>query len=176
MGVCSDSVPGYEVEWASPTGLALLDEMRVSMIECLLVLAALPGEVDLNLDELRTDLRSALDSARQAYRAASLLNQGAVLAPAWGTGLSRPQAVFARHHSAVRDGAEHLLPMPSETETLEDQLAHRPADHELDKHANARGEGQRAAGVGISADWLARRQDTSRWFHEAQSMMALTDR
>lgn len=202
------------------------------MIESLLVLAALPGQVDLNLDELSTELRSALRSARHAYQAASLLNQGAALAQAWGTGLSRPRAVFARHRAAVRDGATPMSPQSSGAEQLEKQLAtmdaaddvaqfhaYRPvcaatvqasgqpcrssalhlghgffsqrcyqhaspaekarfrAQHAGPTDDTMRGlrEMHRAAGMGICADWMSRREDMSRWFHEAQSLAALAD-
>ncbi|MEU9808565.1 hypothetical protein [Mycobacterium sp. NPDC050853] len=226
-----DGVPGYGVEWASSMGMALLDELRVSMIESLLVLEALPGQVDLNLDELRTELCAALRSARQA---ASLLNQGAALAQAWGAGFSRPQAVFARHKAAVRNGAPRMSPASSGTEQLEKQLAELDAAAGMTKShgtqpvcsASTQSSGQpcrskalpvspgvfgqscyqhaspeekaryrvrqagyadyddtrrgvremhRAAGVGICADWMARREDMSRWFHEAQSLTALAD-
>lgn len=212
-------------------GVALLEELQVSVIECLLVLEALPGEVDLNLSELGARLRAAYRSAREAYDAASLLNQGATLANARGAGMSAPQVVLARHGAAARAGAAPVLPTVSGTEPLWRALkeAQEPEpDHclgsqpvcsaivqssglpcgfgvlsvglglfgthcyhhvsaaEKDQYRvyeAARGraeetrqglrEMQRAAGVGICADWLQRREDDSRWFHEAVSLIAL---
>lgn len=166
--------PDYDVEWASAEGLTLLDELRVSMIECLLVVGSLPdGSVDLNLDDLAAELRTAQRSAQEAYRAASLLNQRASLDTAWGSAFSRPRAIFARHNAAVRTGALRVSPVPAQTERVEDLLWKEPAtDHPDD--AIRLNETRRALGLGISADWLRRRKDMSRWYHEAEVIAGVT--
>lgn len=161
--------PAYDVEWASAQGLTLLDELRVSIVECLLVVESLPGNVDLNLDDLSADLLAVQRSAREACKAASLLNQRAALETAWTANLSRPKAVLARHSAAVRNGAPRTPPVASENERIENLLWKTPPNDLRDEAKGLR-EARRALGVGISADWLRRRQDMSRWYHEAETI------
>ena len=97
-------------EYVSGLALELLDELRIKMMECRLVLKALPDEADMNFDELEHDLHIAQEAAHQAYDAASVVHQGARLDPRWGNGWSRPKAIFARHDAAVRDGALRIDP------------------------------------------------------------------
>ncbi|AYM44313.1 hypothetical protein P5V78_24220 [Mycobacteroides abscessus subsp. abscessus] len=166
--------PDYDAEWASALGLTLLDELPVSMIECLLVVGSLPhSSVDLNLDDLAAELRTAQRSAQEAYQAASLLNQRASLDTAWGSAHSRPRAVFARHNAAVRSGAPRVSPVATQTERVEDLLSKEPAtDHPDD--AVRLNEVRHALGIGISADWLRRRKDMSRWYHESEVIAGVT--
>ncbi|MDO3333870.1 hypothetical protein [Mycobacteroides abscessus] len=113
-------------EMASPLALTLLDELRVCLLECQLVLEVLVDEADLNLDELATELYSLQQPARQAYGAASLLGQGAELDEAWSAGSSRPKAIFARHAAAVRAGALRVPPTERMIDTVERQLRRSP--------------------------------------------------
>lgn len=161
--------PDYDIEWASTHGLTLLDELRVSIAECLLVVEWLPGNVDLNFDDLCADLLAVQRSAQEACKAASLLNQRAALESAWTTNLSRPKAVLARHSAAVRNGAPRTSPVASENERIENLLWKAPSNDSPDE-ARSLQEARRALGVGVSADWLRRRQDMSRWYHEAETI------
>ncbi|OHT82238.1 hypothetical protein BKG69_01090 [Mycobacteroides chelonae] len=114
-------------ESASSLALEVIDELRVRMLECLLVLQTLPDEADLNFDELAHELLAAHRSARQAFEAASLLHQGAALDERWGSGCSRPRAIYARHNAAVRRGAEQVRPAAALSDTLERRLWQLPS-------------------------------------------------
>lgn len=114
-------------ETASVVGVALLDELRISLLECLLVLEALPDEVTLKFDELTAELHAAYRSARIAHSAGSLLQQGAILDERWGNNLSRPKAVFARHNAAVRQGGIAVAPVASTAAAMERRLWELPA-------------------------------------------------
>lgn len=114
-------------ETASVVGVALLDELRISVLECLLVVEALPEEVTLKFDELTAELHAVYRSAQLAHSAASLLQQGAELDERWGNNLSRPKAVFARHNSAVRQGAAVVAPLGSMAAAMERRLWALPA-------------------------------------------------
>ncbi|MUL67065.1 hypothetical protein BOO86_21510 [Mycobacterium sp. CBMA 234] len=113
-------------EYVSCTALELLDELRIKMMECRLVLQALPDEADLNFDELDQDLLAAQDAARLAYGAASLVHERAQLATRWGAGWSRPRAIFARHSAEVRNGANRVAPKPALSDRLERSLWQLP--------------------------------------------------
>lgn len=114
-------------ESASALALEIIDELRVRMLECLLVVQILPGEADLNFDELAHELLAAHRSAQQAFEAASLVHQGATLDERWGNGLSRPKAIFARHHAAIRQGAQQVRARPAPSDELERRLWQLPA-------------------------------------------------
>jgi hypothetical protein len=111
------------------SGIALdvLDELRIRMMECRLVLQALTNEADLNFDELDHELLAVLESARLAYEAASLVHQRARLATRWGTGWSRPKAIFARHSAEVHSGAHRVTPKPALSDRLERSLWRLPS-------------------------------------------------
>nr|WP_319449837.1 MULTISPECIES: hypothetical protein [unclassified Mycobacterium] len=102
------------------------------MMECRLVLKALPDEADMNFDELERDLHTAQQAARLAYEAASVVHQGARLDPRWGSDWSRPKAIFARHGAAVRDGAPRVDPKPASGDLLERWLWRLPATDSVD--------------------------------------------
>lgn len=114
-------------EYASDRALELLDELRIRVMECRLVLHALPGEADMKFDELEQDLYQVQQGAHLAYQAASMVHQGAALNPRWGVGFSRPKAIFARHNAAVHDGADRLLPECSLWDRLERALSQLPS-------------------------------------------------
>lgn len=107
---------------ATPLGLEILDELCVTLLECLLVAKAAEDEAGLNLDELLEALSAAQHPARSAFRAASLLHQGAALAESWSANNSRPKAVFARHYAAVRNGAPRSSPVEPTCARLERAL------------------------------------------------------
>ncbi|SKQ48025.1 Uncharacterised protein [Mycobacteroides abscessus subsp. abscessus] len=113
-------------ESVSALALEIIDELRITLLESLLVLEVLPQEAELNFDELAQELRSAHGGARQAHQAASLVYQGATLVERWGSGLSRPKAIFARHNAAVRQGAVKVAPLAALSDGLERQLWQLP--------------------------------------------------
>ncbi|AWG65087.1 hypothetical protein [Mycobacteroides abscessus] len=113
-------------ETVSSLALAVIDELRMRMLECLLVLQTLPEEADLNFADLANDVLAAHRGSLEAYQAASIVHQGAELDERWGHGLSRPKAIFARHNAAVRGGATKVAPMPALCDRLERHLYQLP--------------------------------------------------
>ena len=107
---------------ASDRAMTALGELCSALLECRLVIAALPEEVDMIFDDLDTQLAAAQIEARQTYKAASLLQQGALLEPRWGKRASRPKAVFARHGAAVKNGATRVIPHLSAADEFFDVL------------------------------------------------------
>lgn len=103
------SAPRSE-DFATPDGIELLDQLCLTLLECLLIANDVQRDVGLNLDELISGLGAIQNTARSAFRAASLLNQQAELEVAWSEYFSRPKAIFARHHAAVRSGARKIRP------------------------------------------------------------------
>ncbi|QOF28773.1 Uncharacterised protein [Mycobacteroides abscessus subsp. abscessus] len=114
-------------ESVSSVALDIIDELRLKMLECLLVLQALPDEATLNFDELAGEILTAHRGCQQAYRAASILYQGAELDGRWGNSLSRPKAIFARHNAAVRRGAKQIRPLAALSDQLERRLWQLPS-------------------------------------------------
>lgn len=114
------------VETVSALALDAMDELRRKLIECLLVLQTLSDEADLNFVDLISDLQAVHRGTQEAYRAASLVHQGAQLDGRWGNSLSKPKAVFARHNSAVRRGAKKVIPMSAPSDLVEQSLYHLP--------------------------------------------------
>jgi hypothetical protein len=125
--VFANSRPGEPSEYVSGLALELLDELRIRMMECRIVLQALPNEADMNFDELDRDLHTAQQGARLAYEAASVVHQGARLNDRWGSDWSRPKAIFARQGAAVRDGAPRVDPKPALGDHVERALWQLPA-------------------------------------------------
>ncbi|OHT78137.1 hypothetical protein BKG69_15945 [Mycobacteroides chelonae] len=119
--------PNLAPESVSALALDVLDELRMRMLECLLVLQALPEEAGLNFDEIENDIHTVQRGMRNAYGAASLVHQGAALGERWGSGLSRPKAIFARHNAAVREGARHVKPLRALSDRIERHLWQLPA-------------------------------------------------
>lgn len=113
-------------ETVSSLALDVIDELRMKMLECLLVLQTLPDEADLNFTDLANDVLAAHRGTLEAYQAASIVHQGAELDERWGNGLSRPKAIFARHNAAVRRGAAHITPLPALSDRLERHLYRLP--------------------------------------------------
>ncbi|WP_237570813.1 hypothetical protein [Mycolicibacterium lacusdiani] len=97
-------------DFATPDGIEVLDQLCLTLLECLLIANDVQRDVGLNLDELISGLSAIQNTARSAFRAASLLNQRAELEVAWSDYFSRPKAIFARHHAAVRSGARMVRP------------------------------------------------------------------
>lgn len=132
------SYPSESAENVSDLALELLDEMRIRLMECRLVLQALPDHADMNFDELEKDLHVAAQGAHNAYGAASLVHQGAALAARWGADWSRPKAIFARHGAAVRGGAAKVPPGRSVGDRLERALWQLPAADRIQNFAGPR--------------------------------------
>jgi hypothetical protein len=100
--------------------------MRIRVVQCRVVLETLAGDLDLNLDELECRLREVQQAVNEAYEAASLVAQAAPLEGQWGTGWSRPRAIFARHNAAVRLGAPKVRPQAGLGERLEREMWQLP--------------------------------------------------
>ncbi|TDZ45955.1 hypothetical protein [Mycobacteroides franklinii] len=113
-------------ETVSSLALDVIDELRMKMLECLLVLQTLPDKADLNFADLANDILAAHRSTLETYQAASIVHQGAELDARWGNGLSRPKAIFARHNAAVRRGATKVTPIPALCDRLERHLYQLP--------------------------------------------------
>jgi hypothetical protein len=107
---------------ATSLGLDILDELCMALLECLIVAEAVQFEVSLNLDELLNALSAIQQPARSAFRAASVLYQGAALDQSWSTARSRPKAVFARHRAAVRGGARPIRSLEPTASRFSDAL------------------------------------------------------
>lgn len=131
-------------EEVSSLALDIIDELRLKMLECLLVLQTLPDEADLNFADLTSDVLAAHRGAQEAYRAASLVHQGAELDERWGHSLSRPRAVFARHNAAVKRGAKKIIPIAALSDRLEGQLYRLPA---LDRTQDVVGQRPKCSGI-----------------------------
>jgi hypothetical protein len=119
--------PTNSGERVTDIALDLLDELRLTLMECLLVLKMLPSEANLNFVDLEQQILLTHHYAKQAHHAASLVNQGATLNARWGESLSRPKAVFARHNAAVQLGARQLRPLPMISDEFEERLWKLPA-------------------------------------------------
>jgi hypothetical protein len=124
-------------ERVSKAALDLLDELRLTLLECLLVLKVLPDEADLDFVDLEQQVLLTHHYAKQAHRAAGLVNQGAVLNERWGECLSRPKAVFARHSAAVRQGAPRLQPLPMISDEFERRLWKLPVGNSIVAEQNS---------------------------------------
>ncbi|WP_096498557.1 hypothetical protein [Mycobacteroides stephanolepidis] len=116
----------YPDETVTSLAIEVIDELRMKMLECLLVVQTLPDGADLNFADLANDILAAHRSTLEAYQAASIVHQGAELDDRWGNGLSRPKAIFARHNAAVRRGATKVTPMPALCDRLERHLYQLP--------------------------------------------------
>lgn len=125
-------------ETVSSFALDVIDEVRMKMLECLLVLHTLPEEADLNFTDLANDILAAHRATLEAYQAASIVHQGAELDQRWGNGLSRPKAIFARHNAAVRRGATKVTAMPALCDRLERHLYQLPRPDRTQTVAGAR--------------------------------------
>lgn len=136
--------PTLAPESVSSFALEVLDELRMRMLECLLVLQALPEEADLNFDEIENDIHTVQRGARNAYEAASLVHQGAALGERWGANVSRPKAIFARHNAAVRGGARQIKPMRALSDRVERHLWQLPA---VDATQNVTGARPKCSGM-----------------------------
>ncbi|BBX16561.1 hypothetical protein [Mycolicibacterium duvalii] len=111
---------------ASPLGLQILEELRIHLLQCQLVLISLADEVDLNFEECIAGLTAVRDLVGHASGAASLLSQNAALDSSWSIGPSRPKAIYARHTAAVNAGASRLTPTSSLIDTVEARLERLP--------------------------------------------------
>ncbi|OBI68251.1 hypothetical protein A5664_11505 [Mycolicibacterium fortuitum] len=131
-------------EHVSDFAMGLLDELRWTLSECLLVLKLLPAEADINFVDLQQCLLSAQLNAKQAYQASSLIYEGAELDERWGTSPSRPKGVFARHNAAVRRGAPQVRPSMALSDNFERQVWQLPA---VDRNQDFSGSRPACSGV-----------------------------
>ncbi|MBN3459833.1 hypothetical protein JNN96_38050 [Mycobacterium sp. DSM 3803] len=131
-------------EHVSAVAMDLLDELRWTLSECLLVLKFLPTEADVNFSDLHQHLQSAQLNAKEAYQVSSLIHQGAALTERWGVGLSRPSAIFARHNAAVRHGASQVRAITSISDGFERHVWQLPA---LDRNQDFSGTRPRCSGL-----------------------------
>jgi len=118
----TDSCGSRRVDSASPLGLQMLEELRILLLECQLVVVALADEVDLNFEDCHAGLTAVRELAEHAWGAASLLSQNAALESSWSNWPSRPKAIYVRHAAAVKAGATRRIPLPSLVGVLEAKL------------------------------------------------------
>ena len=100
----------------------MLEELRILLLECQLVVVALADEVDLNFEDCHAGLTAVRELAEHAWGAASLLSQNAALETSWSNGPSRPKAIYLRHAAAVSAGATRRIPLPSLVGVVEGRL------------------------------------------------------
>lgn len=120
-------------EAAPPTSqwsIEILDELRIVLLECVLVLGVLPKESGLHLNALADAVNTAHRDAQQAHRAASLLRQGAAL-HSWLDRCERrhPHTVLLEHEEAVRRGAVPVTAAESQAIRIERRIWHSAARH-----------------------------------------------
>lgn len=127
-------------QWA----LEILDELRIALLECVLVLEVLPEEAGLHFGGLAEELDAAHRGAREAHHAASLLREGAELDTYRDERCRRhPHTLLSEHLAAVRQGAVVVAPAESLAEHVERRVwgaaAGGPgADRELRPRCTAR--------------------------------------
>lgn len=109
----------------SATALAVevLDELRVSVLECLLALDAIGEEAAIDFVSLTESLAVSGWAARQAFVAASLLHQDAELsAPCCEDNFLTPGSIIKRHMAAVAGGAAVIFPDRSDVDDFETEV------------------------------------------------------
>ena len=98
--------------------LCHLDAIELRLLECRAVLGRLEKQLHMTFGDLALSLSVGERLARQAFRAVSLLRQGAALDPAIVDTVSGPGSIFARHQAAVSHGASPVLPGLTSAEDL----------------------------------------------------------
>lgn len=109
----------------SATALAVevLDELRASILECLLALDAIGQESIVDLKPLAESLVVSGRVARQTFVAASLLHQDAELAvPFCEENRTAPGSIISRHLAAVAKGAVAISPDRSDVDDFEAEI------------------------------------------------------
>lgn len=109
----------------SATALAVevLDELRVSVLECLLALHAIDQEAIIDFGTLTETLAVSGQVARQTFIAASLLHQGAELTAACcEDSCATPGSIINRHRAAVAEGAVAVAPDRSDVDEFEIEI------------------------------------------------------
>ncbi|MBP2456161.1 hypothetical protein [Mycolicibacterium lutetiense] len=110
-------------EAATALAVEVLDELRVSVLECLLALDAIGQETIIDFEPLTESLVASGGVARQAFIAASLLNQDAEFAPLCReSNCTTPSSIINRHLAAVADGAPATLPDRSDVDDFETEI------------------------------------------------------
>jgi hypothetical protein len=102
----SDEACTTSGEGVSALTVEILDELRVSVLECWIVVEALDVGRSLNLDEMVTGIGGVQRAVADAFLAASLIQQGAELEASHGDdNCPTPRSVIERHQAAVDRGA-----------------------------------------------------------------------
>lgn len=110
-------------EAASALAVEVLDELRVSVLECLLALDAIGQETTIDFEPLSESLVASGRVARQAFIAASLLNQDAEFAPVRReSNCMAPSSIINRHLAAVAEGAPVTPPDRSDVDDFEAEI------------------------------------------------------
>lgn len=100
-----------EEDYVCDAELRLLGQLARLLTEATALFPAVVANA-MRLDDLDTALRGAALFAREAYSAASMLNQRAPLARSWAAGPSRPRGIRGRHFHAVSEGHTPVTPAP----------------------------------------------------------------
>lgn len=110
-------------EAATALAVEVLDELRVSVLECLLALDAISQETIIDFEPLTESLATSGRVARQAFIAASLLNQDAEFAPlCHESDCMTPGSIINRHWAAVAEGAPATPPDRSDVDDFETEI------------------------------------------------------
>ncbi|EIC71215.1 hypothetical protein D2E60_06275 [Mycobacteroides abscessus] len=110
-------------EAATALAVEVLDELRVSVLECLLALDAISQETIIDFEPLTESLAASGRVARQAFIAASLLNQDAEFAPLCReSDCMTPGSIINRHWAAVAEGAPATPPDRSDVDDFETEI------------------------------------------------------
>lgn len=110
-------------ESATALAVEVLDELRVSVLECLLALDAIGQETIIDFEPLTESLVTSGRVARQAFIAASLLNQDAEFASlCHENSCMTPVSIINRHLAAVAEGAPATTPDRSDVDEFETEI------------------------------------------------------
>lgn len=109
--------------FATALAVEVLDELRVSVLECLLALDVIGEEATIDFEPLLECLAVSGRAARQAFVAASLLHQDAELtAPCCQDSCMTPGSIISRHLTAVAEGATATCPDQSDVDDFEAEV------------------------------------------------------
>ncbi|QQG95595.1 hypothetical protein HBE99_00835 [Mycobacteroides chelonae] len=109
----SAALPADPAPHTSQWAIEILDELRIALLECVLVLAVLPEETGLSFGALSEDLDAAHRHAKEAHHAASLLRQEST--PSSPEGRRHPHTVLLEY----RQGIASVVAAPSLIEHIE---------------------------------------------------------
>ncbi len=113
-------VPAQSAPPTSQRAIEILDELRISLLECVLVLAVLPEESGLLFGGLSEHLDAAHRGARDAHLAAGMLRYGADIGSCGDDrGYRHPHTFLLEQENAVRQGASPGVIVESLVEHIE---------------------------------------------------------